>query len=219
MSHMTRISRLTSLIGLALCSGLAFTPIGCGGGQETEATPHGGEGPTIPEGTVAALKACAGQGRDRLKETSYTFLFDVEAMESGQAGRVRLKDSSPGDRAMESCMADALKSMPVPPSVLYALAQQVEVSPQSRGVMGVLALGGVVSLIPALIVVAGVTVVVGVAVVLSKDAIEAVKRRKRERIKEECITECSDSSLPTPDHGFEFWNCVNECMKRRGVVP
>lgn len=35
--------------------------------------------------------------------------------------------------------------------------------------------------------------------------------------KDECIAECSDSSLPTgPLHGFPFWNCVNACMEARG---
>jgi hypothetical protein len=33
-----------------------------------------------------------------------------------------------------------------------------------------------------------------------------------------CIAECT-ASLPTPDFGFEFWNCVNDCMRRRGVTP
>ncbi len=30
--------------------------------------------------------------------------------------------------------------------------------------------------------------------------------------KDNCIERCSESSLPTQDSGFAFWNCVNRCM-------
>jgi RHS repeat-associated protein len=36
------------------------------------------------------------------------------------------------------------------------------------------------------------------------------------KVKDECIAECSDSSLPSGDYGFRFWNCVNACMARHG---
>jgi hypothetical protein len=35
------------------------------------------------------------------------------------------------------------------------------------------------------------------------------------QIKDDCIAECA-RELPTPDHGFKFWNCVNDCMRREG---
>jgi hypothetical protein len=38
-------------------------------------------------------------------------------------------------------------------------------------------------------------------------------------VKNACIAECSESSLPTYDHGWKFVNCVNECMRRHGYDP
>ena len=32
------------------------------------------------------------------------------------------------------------------------------------------------------------------------------------QVKQDCIERCSDTALPTGDHGFRFWNCVNKCM-------
>lgn len=34
--------------------------------------------------------------------------------------------------------------------------------------------------------------------------------------KRKCIDECSDASLPTPDHGASFWKCLRDCMEREG---
>jgi hypothetical protein len=189
------IGRLTLAVGLALCLGLAFTPVGCGGSQGGEASPRGGEGPSVPDATVSALRACAEQSKAHLKETTYAFQFAVEVTEDGHAGRVRLKDSSPNDDGMEACMARALEDMPVPLSVVQALSEQAEqaeaVSPESRGLMGnplAAVVGGVISLAPAVLTAAGVTVIVGVTIYAGEEIVEAVKRRKRKnRHKEQCI--------------------------------
>jgi hypothetical protein len=36
------------------------------------------------------------------------------------------------------------------------------------------------------------------------------------RIRNMCIAQCSNTSLPSGDYGFNFWNCVNKCMQRYG---
>jgi RHS repeat-associated protein len=36
------------------------------------------------------------------------------------------------------------------------------------------------------------------------------------QVKNECIAHCSDTTLPTRDHGFSFFNCLNACMRRNG---
>jgi hypothetical protein len=36
------------------------------------------------------------------------------------------------------------------------------------------------------------------------------------RIRNMCIAQCSDTSLPSGDYGFSFWNCVNKCMQKYG---
>ncbi|UTW46643.1 RHS repeat-associated core domain-containing protein [bacterium SCSIO 12696] len=38
---------------------------------------------------------------------------------------------------------------------------------------------------------------------------ESSQKSKKDR----CIERCSDSTLPTNDNGFSFWNCVNRCME------
>jgi hypothetical protein len=35
-------------------------------------------------------------------------------------------------------------------------------------------------------------------------------------VKNDCIEICSETSLPSGDNGFRFWNCVNECMAEEG---
>jgi hypothetical protein len=179
------ITRLTLAAGLALCLSLAFTPLGCGASQGVEASRHGGEGPGVPDATVSALRACADQGKDRFKETTYALHFDVEVTEDGHVDRVKRKESLPAERAMESCMADAIEGMRVPLFVVQALTPHAEaeaVSPASRGLIGnplLLAAAAVVELVPVLVVAAGVTVIVGVSIYASEEIIETVKRRNR----------------------------------------
>lgn len=35
-------------------------------------------------------------------------------------------------------------------------------------------------------------------------------------VKQQCLKSCSETSLPTGDVGFKFWNCVNRCMAENG---
>lgn len=41
----------------------------------------------------------------------------------------------------------------------------------------------------------------------------------RSIVKNACIAECSESSLPTYDYGWKFFNCINDCMRRHGYDP
>ncbi len=34
--------------------------------------------------------------------------------------------------------------------------------------------------------------------------------------KKKCLDRCSDTALPSGNHGFRFWNCVNHCMTAAG---
>jgi RHS repeat-associated protein len=38
------------------------------------------------------------------------------------------------------------------------------------------------------------------------------------KAREKCIEICSESSLPSGDFGFRFWNCVNTCLKSYGCL-
>lgn len=41
----------------------------------------------------------------------------------------------------------------------------------------------------------------------------------RSIVKNACIAECSESSLPTYNFGWKFFNCVNDYMRRHGYDP
>jgi hypothetical protein len=199
-----RITKRTLAAGLALCLSLAFTPFACGGSgasQGVPANPHGSEGPTVPDATVSTLRACAGQGKDRLKEkTTYTLHFDVEVTEDGDVDRVRTKESRPVDRGMESCMAGALEGMRVP-LVVEALTQRAEeaeaVSPPSRGLTALLLDEVIViELVPVAFTILTASVLVGVSIYLSKPD---VKKRRIRRKKPSCdvmFSNCQDLGWP-----------------------
>jgi len=38
-------------------------------------------------------------------------------------------------------------------------------------------------------------------------------------VKNACIAECSETSLPSGNHGWRFYNCKNACMTRHGCDP
>ena len=54
-------------MGLALCLGFAFTPLGCGGsqGMGTEPVHYAGEGPQAPAETVAQVTDCINESSTR----------------------------------------------------------------------------------------------------------------------------------------------------------
>jgi hypothetical protein len=211
-----RFARRTLAAGLALCLGLAFIPLGCGGSRGVEAGAHGGGGLSIPDATVSELRACAEKSKARLRETTYAFQFAVEVTEDGHAGRVKLKDSSPGDGEMESCMTGVLEDMPVPPAAVQMLTSPAEasVSPQSRALIGnpLAAVMVVIELAPIMVVAAGATIVVGVAIYASDEIIETVRRKSR--IKAKCLdmfVEC-DSRGP-PCFSSMCAICQENCIK------
>src|SRR6266540_1053951 len=73
----TTIIRLMSSMGLALCLGLTFTPLGCGGTQEgrMESSHHAGEGPPVPADTEAQVRECVNEAKARLTDTVYAMQF------------------------------------------------------------------------------------------------------------------------------------------------
>jgi hypothetical protein len=216
------VARLTSSIGLALGLGLTFTPLGCGSGQEFTVEPshHAHEGPSVPRATVAQLTDCTNEGAARLTDTSYAILFDVDVDVDGRVKGARVKDSLLGDRGIESCMVHALRGMSLPASILRRAGR---VSPESRQYVGNAAAGVLVALGPIVLVAAGITFIVVVSVYVvsetatsTRDAIDEDAEKERcKKVKNKCIGDCQ-KTLPTPDHGFKFWNCVNKCMEVEG---
>ncbi|UQA61934.1 hypothetical protein [Polyangium aurulentum] len=178
---------------------------------------------------MARLTECAERGAPRLTDTHYAILFDVDVTESGDVSKANVRDSMIPDRGMESCMIRALEAMVVPGAITamrssHRVSSGV-VSPRSRAYMGnALVIGAAVELIPILIAVGGVYIVVAVTVRVMSDTSASTRNatdeeRERERckkVKQECITHCSDTTLPTPNFGWEFQKCKNECLERQG---
>ncbi|XXY47145.1 RHS repeat-associated core domain-containing protein [Sorangium sp. So ce269] len=52
------------------------------------------------------------------------------------------------------------------------------------------------------------------AMSLEDDAADDSEKKRCKEIKQECIDFCSDTTLPTNDHGWSFQNCKNECLER-----
>jgi hypothetical protein len=100
------------------------------------------------------MMACVTEAKGRLTDTVYAMQFDVEVTESGEAGRVKLRDSSPRRaRAGGVPRGHALEGMTLPVSVLRRIPKEKAVSPGSRGLMGqgieeVLLVGAGTSLAP-----------------------------------------------------------------------
>lgn len=196
------VPRYASAMGLAGCLWHAFLPFGCGGGG-LDHVQHASAGAGIPDATLAELKACAEQAKERLKGT-YAFEFDFRASENGRADRVKLKDASPDDGGVASCMVDAIEGMRVPPSVLVALladaeskAEAAAASPGARGLIAnplVLVVGGGIAIVDTIAIAATATVVVAISISLVQDVVETIsKRRKFEKMCEGPRQECLDN--------------------------
>ncbi len=87
-----------------------------------------------------------------------------------------------------------------------------------------MALGAAVNLVPILILAAGVTIIVAITVYVvsdtstaTQDAADEDREKVRcKKVKQECIEYCSDTTLPTPDFGWKFQKCKNDCLERHG---
>jgi hypothetical protein len=219
------LTKLASAIGLTLCLASPFAPLGCGSSQDFAVvhSRRASDGPEAPQATVAQLTGCAEEGAGRLTDTHYTVLFDVDVDEDGRVQAARVKDSIVGDRGIESCMVDALRGMSLPASIM-GMRKSGRVSAESRRHVGVAAAPALVALGPIAVVAAGITILVVVTVYVvseaataTRDAIDEEREKARcKKVKQECITYCSDTTLPTPDVGWSFHKCKNECLERHG---
>ena len=235
----SRITRVASGMGLALCLGLAFAPLGCESSQDfpVEPPPQAREEPRAPEATIAQLTACAQRGAVHLTDTHYAVIFDVDVDGGGSASEARVRESLLPDREMEACMAGALKSMVVPRSVMgmrsWRRVSGGKVSPASRAYTGDadVAVGAIIELIPMVVVIVGVTIIVGVTVhaarYVTDEVAEAVRKRRRKKVEDRCaelLVECLEHPRqPEWNRGtFGGWKACEACVascKSKGNWP
>lgn len=67
--------------------------------------------------------------------------------------------------------------------------------------------------VPGARIVGGVLIVAGGVMMLGQLIDDDEPESNQKSRKDECIERCSDSTLPTRDNGFSFWNCVNRCLE------
>ena len=202
------ILRTASSLGLILCLGFVFTPLGCGGNNEWTVVPSraANDDPHVPPATFSAVLACANAAQGRLTDRVYRMRFEVEVTESGEENRVKLRDSSPGESTLEACVGHALEGMELPLSVLGRTSMENAVSPASRGLMGqgLEEAIAAINMAPIYLAVAAVAVVVVVGVHYTAKAIDARRLRKR---REKCLDMyeiCKNERPRSCDHLTDF---------------
>jgi hypothetical protein len=170
------ITRLALSLGLSLCLGAAFMPLGCGGEQKVVDYATADGPPEVPDGIKEELTDCVKRGVGRLSDSHYAIMFNVRADDDGDVRSVDIEDSLIGDRGIESCMRRALQGMTLPSSIRAMRSSRSDgegvVAPGSRALVGnPLVLGGAtVALGPVVIVAAGVTVLVAVTIYIMSEA-------------------------------------------------
>ncbi|UQA57705.1 hypothetical protein [Polyangium aurulentum] len=224
------LPRLASSMGLAVCLGLAITPVGCGGSEEGSYEPrHAGssDGPSAPASTVAQLEACAHGGVGGMKEGMYyAVLIDADVTEGGHVERVKVRDSDVAGQGIESCMVDALGAMQVPRHIVRGMFASGPVSPGSRGAMGnvMAAAGAAVTLVPIVIVAAGVTFIVAVTLHAAEEAVEAISQKAEKqcaKLRDACLENKKQPEWNIGDFGREknCKDCYFECLHKKGEWP
>jgi hypothetical protein len=211
-------------VGLAVCLGLAFTPLGCGSSQEAGFEPihlrGGSDGWSAPKYTVDRLTECANAGASRMTDRLYAIYLDADVRENGRVSRATVRESMLDDQGIESCMVGVLEAMLVPRYLMKGLIASHPVSPQSRGAVGnVVVLGAAVNLVPVVIVAAGVTFVVVVTLHVAEEVAEARKRRRKvEKECDELLVQCLENPWQPEWNRSRFGNrkacefCHGECI-------
>lgn len=172
-----------------------------------------------PEKTAREVKECVEAAGYQWDEPSYAFLYDIEASDQGKVLKVKLRDTTLRYAPLEACIERALAAMEVPEDALRRRASNaVSVgqsrSSYSRATIGVVqAAAAPIALAPILIPALGVTIIVAISLDIVRKATSGPDCKQ---VKQECITYCSDTTLPTPDFGWKFQKCKNECLERHG---
>jgi hypothetical protein len=175
------------------------------------------------------MRECVEEFGSELPGSGYAFHYEVKVDEKGRVVDVTT-DVPHADLA--GCTRIALRAMPVPEEVFRKLglsgpvARTNEPTGPARGLVGnVVLLGAAIALAEVVIEAGGVTVIAEVAILIVAAGIDAAKRDKTDddhekerckKVKQACIVYCSDTTLPTRDHGASFQRCKNECLEGHG---
>lgn len=217
-------SRAVSMVFavVTLCCGLGLIAAGCGASRPLTAIESGNSEQPLADSTISDLTTCVKNGAGDLKKGSYKLRFNVTVNKRGWVSDVEPEGLGLDVDAMEECMVGALKNMTVPPFV-YQRAEEEQasqpISPQSRGHMGnVMVLGGVVPLVPILIVAAGVTIIIGVTIHVSTSTRDVTdedgEKMRCKKVLERCVEKCTEKTIPTGTYnGDPFFVCRRKCLE------
>lgn len=158
---------------------LGLLPLGCAAtddyvevpAQPFEAAPIVEQ--TVPPEIRAALQTCAKARAAHLSKHSYEATFEIQATARGEIEEIKPKGNRLDDADLETCMTNALKSLPIreylpPDDSLMSPADPQSALSSSRALLGTTALlPQAIRLVPIVITApGGITIVVAVAIVM-----------------------------------------------------
>lgn len=218
-SHIPRLA-----LSLFLSTALIFP--GCGSSRTGTAVPTQGDA-DVPALTAQQLRACAEEHKMHFGQARHAIHFEVHLSDDGQVDSVSLEHSTLEDQGLEACMASALRSLSMNELPLRTSehASPESASPDSRKLLGqeqVLLCFASPPCVLALTMLIGATFLT-VYIYVHAAQSSTIKLEPPptaeidcKKVKEECITKCSDTDLPTPDFGARFFKCVRACLEANG---
>ncbi len=213
-----------------ICAGLLVatsTMIGCGSVQAEfhvaysvepeQIAPKEAQSVEIPDATARQLKVCVDAGAGRWSPPSHALQYNVSANENGKVLTAKLHDATLHDSTLEACFSRALLAMHVPEEALRMRVSKPfsggENMSYSRSSLGVVQAAAPIALAPIIIPALGVVIIVAISIEIVRNATSGPDCKQ---IKQECITFCSETTLPTPDFGWKFQKCKNDCLESQG---
>jgi hypothetical protein len=173
----------------------------------------------VPEGIALRFRTCAVKHRTHIKPAEHSVSFDVKLAKDGQVDSVALTDSTLGDQDLEDCMAGALRSLSADdlPMRRSDSRHRGPVAPESRALVGQTQALACFASPPCLLTLA---FLIGASYITVQIYLHALSTAATEapdidckKVKQDCLDECWQTSLPTGDVGFKFQKCVRECME------
>ena len=218
-------SILAGILGRIIA--LMSMPLGCGGAQEDyvvvsqpgeQASAPAQQEAQAPESVARQMKACIEKRAGQWPESSYAAQYNVEVNDRGKVLEVKLRDTTLQDSEVERCLRQAIAGMTVPAEVLrLRLSRPVsggESMSSARESVGIVqAAVAPIALAPIIIPALGVTIIVAISLDIIRKAASGPDCKQ---IKQECIEYCSETTLPTPDFGWKFQKCKNDCLELHG---
>ncbi len=219
---MSRPTIATMLAALALCLGFGLISVGCGTRTGPVPVPDATPDNPVPESTLSRLKECAEQWADDLESRSYEVGFELTITEVGYVDEAEPMEPRLGVRAMESCMASALRTMHVPQFVMEKVSSELSsqgMGAEGRGLIGqtetmdkfILTLG------PIIIEAGPVAIILTLAIVGTVAMVKAVEMTQEECDEERDWAEKHCRKLlesPNPSrHQTGGYTNVKDCMK------